>query len=456
MRVLHLPYTYFPDPVGGTEVYVAQLARELRARSVESVVAAPGNAAAEYEHEGTRVLRYAVGEPADRREIYDAAGNADAIRALDAILASVRPDVAHFHAYTRGVPPEAANAARRRGVRVVVTYHTPTVTCARGSLIRNGEVLCDGALYVSRCARCMLRRNGLPAIAADVLGYLPVATGHLVRSIAPRAGGVATALRMTELMDERHERVRAHFRAADAVVAPATWVAELLTAEGVSSDRLVVSAQGIQAEPRAPVVKVAGDRAVRVVLPGRYSPEKGIDTVIDAMKAIPTIDIRLDIVGTEQGEEGRRYRRAVEERARGDARIRCLGAIAQGSVVETLADYDAVLVPSLVKETGPLAALEAFAAGVPVIGSALGGIPERVIDGVSGLLVAAGDVAAWASALERFASDGALRATLSCGVRPPRKMSDVAAEMSALYQSVAGPSPAASIAGAAELMAGTR
>ena len=89
-------------------------------------------------------------------------------------------------------------------------------------------------------------------------------------------------------------------------------------------------------------------------------------------------------------------------------------------------------------ETGPLVVLEAFAAGVPVLGSDLGGIAELVRAGTDGVLAAPGSLAAWRDALARLAGDPAEVARLRAGVRPPRTMAAAAAEMEALYRRVAG------------------
>lgn len=433
MRVLHLPYTYFPDAAGGTEIYVAQLARELRTLGIESVVAAPGTAAAAYEHEGTSVRRYVVGEVTDRGELQDAVASASATKALATILSEVRPDVLHFHAYTRGVPAETGDAARRMGIPVIVTYHTATVTCARGSLLRNGQAYCDGALFVTRCARCMLQLQGVPAPAAALLARAPTALGHALHAIAPRAGGAVAALRMTDMMRERHRRVRTHVRDAAAVIAPSRWVADLLAGEGVPPERIVVSPQGIDAGSRPPRIARSKEGPIRLALPARYSPEKGIVVVLAALARIPDADVRVDIFGPSQHAEAREYRRMLEERASGDRRIHFHDGVAPDRVVDALADADVVLVPSIAKETGPLVVLEAFAAGTPVIGSDLAGIAERVRDGVDGLLVAPGDPVAWAGAIARVAGDRDLLARLAAGIRPPRRMSDVAAEMASLY-----------------------
>ena len=77
-------------------------------------------------------------------------------------------------------------------------------------------------------------------------------------------------------------------------------------------------------------------------------------------------------------------------------------AVAPERVIGIMADYDLIAIPSRCLETGPLVALEAFAAGVPVLGANLGGIAELVRDGVDGILVAPDDPSAWAAAIARL------------------------------------------------------
>ena len=91
-------------------------------------------------------------------------------------------------------------------------------------------------------------------------------------------------------------------------------------------------------------------------------------------------------------------------------------------VVSVMAEYDLIAVPSRWLETGPLVVLEAFAAGVPVLGSNLGGIAELVRDGVDGILVAPNDAAAWAVAIGRLVEDRNVIDALRCGIAPPRTM----------------------------------
>ena len=77
--------------------------------------------------------------------------------------------------------------------------------------------------------------------------------------------------------------------------------------------------------------------------------------------------------------------------------------------------------------------LEAFAAGVPVIGSNLGGIEELVTHGVDGLLIEPRSIADWANGLRKISTQPAVLAKLSSGIRTPRRISESARDMAVLY-----------------------
>jgi glycosyltransferase involved in cell wall biosynthesis len=128
------------------------------------------------------------------------------------------------------------------------------------------------------------------------------------------------------------------------------------------------------------------------------------------------------------------YLAELHAAAAGDDRIRILPALPARDVISTMGRYDVTLVPSQGYETGPLVVLESFAAGVPVVGSALGGIAELVRDGIDGLLLPTGSVAAWRDALARLASSATERARLRAGVRPARTVAQAANEMAVLYR----------------------
>jgi 2-deoxystreptamine N-acetyl-D-glucosaminyltransferase/2-deoxystreptamine glucosyltransferase len=100
-----------------------------------------------------------------------------------------------------------------------------------------------------------------------------------------------------------------------------------------------------------------------------------------------------------------------------------------------LAALDVLVLPSAYEEMGSVL-VEAMAAGLPVVASAVGGIPEVVQDGVTGLLVPPGDADALAAALDRLVADPALRARLAAGARAHARRyawPELAARVAAVY-----------------------
>src|SRR5262249_47862988 len=120
-------------------------------------------------------------------------------------------------------------------------------------------------------------------------------------------------------------------------------------------------------------------------------------------------------------------------RVRADTRLALNAPVPPVAVSHTMVDYDLIAIPSRWLETGPLVVLEAFAAGVPVLGADLGGIAELVHDGVDGILVAANDPKAWANTIGRLVEDRTIVDTLRTGILPPRSMDAAAEDMSKIY-----------------------
>jgi len=145
------------------------------------------------------------------------------------------------------------------------------------------------------------------------------------------------------------------------------------------------------------------------------------------------VSATLDICAAAQGRVGEKYRDRVQRSALGDPRIRVFPPIPHREVAAFLSGLDVLAVPSQWLETGPLVVLEAFASGVPIVGSDLGGISELVSHDRNGLLVPHDNVTAWTEAMVRLATDSGLAERLRQGIGQARTMSDVARDTVALY-----------------------
>jgi glycosyltransferase involved in cell wall biosynthesis len=440
MKVIHVSFCFAPDPIGGTEVYVANLAQDLQGLGVEAMVAAPSEASRAYTIDGLRVRRYAVASKiTDVVELYGA-GDALAANEFGKILDEEMPDVVHLHAFTRGVSLRLVQAAKKRGIPVVFTYHTPTVSCQRGTLLLWGEGFCDGKLDVARCAGCTLHGLGVYAPLAAQLGRLSPGVGRWLGERGLQ-GGIWTALRMSELITVRHAGFRQLAAEVDHIVAVCNWVQDVILLNDVPAAKVSLSRHGInwtrgQTTTLAESSTHGVSAEIRVAFVGRFDSTKGLHVLIKAFKMAPTLKATLDVYGVVQGPASAAYQKEMQALASGDPRISFRDPLAPQEVVPRLRQYDFLAIPSEWLETGPLVALEAFAAGIPVIGWKRGGLSEIVQHGINGLLIEPGAVVRWAETLQRVAEDANLRAQLKAGVRPPRNGVEVAREMLTLYESL--------------------
>ena len=142
-----------------------------------------------------------------------------------------------------------------------------------------------------------------------------------------------------------------------------------------------------------------------IVSVGRLKAPKDFGTLVDALSRV-TIEYRAVVVG--DGPDRQSVESAIEAAGLRD-RVELLGERSDVRSVLSRAD---LFVLSSRSEAMPMSVLEAMAEGLPVVASAVGGVPEVVVDEETGLLVPPGDAAALASAIERLLDDRELRVAL--------------------------------------------
>jgi glycosyltransferase involved in cell wall biosynthesis len=189
-------------------------------------------------------------------------------------------------------------------------------------------------------------------------------------------------------------------RAANFVITPSLYLAELVRGWGVAPAQIRVVYNAVQPPPPEPAAAPSHD----VVTVARLAPWKGIEALIDVCAAS---DWSLLVVG--DGPQ----RAALETRAKSlAARVTFTGR-ASGSEVANLIRRGRVFVLNSSYEGLPHVVLEAKLAGRPVVATRVGGTPEAIHDGIDGYLVAAGDNADLAGAIARLLDDEAHRAAIA-------------------------------------------
>jgi glycosyltransferase involved in cell wall biosynthesis len=200
-------------------------------------------------------------------------------------------------------------------------------------------------------------------------------------------------------------------RFAHRIVANSEAAAERLRAEGIPACRVSLIRNGVDTNGFAPVPRPGPPR--RVVTIANLRPMKGHDAMIDAVPLVlrhfPDATFRLvgdgPLLG---GLRGRVRDRGVDES------LTFVGH--RDDVAAQLSASDIFVLPSR-SESLPNAVLEAMAAGLPVIATAVGGIGEILEDGRTGLLVAPGDPAALADRICRLMAAPALAQALGTAAR---------------------------------------
>jgi glycosyltransferase involved in cell wall biosynthesis len=419
MRVVHCVGWYFPERVGGSEVYVRNLCRQLVAMGVQCVVMAPAaeGSLPRSTHEGVPVLRYPPGD----------------LERFRSLLAETGADVFHLHSAVLGAGWPELEVARRLLARTLTTVHVPGPVCLRGTLMRMGTEPCDGRIEPRRCAACWALQRGAGRSTAELLARISPGTSRLT----PRSGlgRVGTALRATALVQDHAAGLTRMAAASDRLVAVSGFLHDALRANGIPDSKLYLCRQGVDrprdAAPAAPPVR--RDGPLRLCFLGRWDPLKGADVVVRAVAALPPrVQVELTLHGTGSDEPARAYRHELARLAGNDTRIRLRAELSPDQVPAFLSAHDLVVVPSVWLETGPLVAMEALVAGVPVLGSDLGGLRELIVHGRNGWLVKAGSVPAWRAAIARLARTG-LPPDLDRSASGVQSMKDVAVQMRRLY-----------------------
>ncbi|HEV2544564.1 MAG TPA: glycosyltransferase [Methylobacterium sp.] len=294
--------------------------------------------------------------PLDRlRTAFEAPHAPRGIARVVAAVERFRPDVVHAHNTFPLVSPAMHGVVRALGPVTVQTLHNFRLACAGAMLMRDG----------APCETCLTGSS-----------YAAVRHGCYRGS---RLGTLAVAR-----MIDRHRRTGTWTRDVDAFVALTEFARGRFIAAGLPAHRLFVKPNGLP-DPGAP------DDGPRdgILFAGRLSPEKGVEIL---KQAAARLSAPVDVAG-----EG-----PLRERLEGAPGLTLLGALPHGEMRARMSRAAALVVPSLWYEGLPMVVAEAYAAGTPVIASRIGALAGLIEDGVTGLLVAPGDPAALAGAIERL------------------------------------------------------
>ncbi|NOT31859.1 MAG: glycosyltransferase [Planctomycetes bacterium] len=331
MRILQL--NTYADPIGGAEVYALTLTRELRQRG--HVVGFFGTSPKrEVDDEHLRVVR---------RPLYDPLllWREPAVRlALQAFVRRLQPELIHVHnVHSLGL--DVLEALGALGIPTVQSVHDFNMVCPNSWCVRGDGSVCPGGIG-AQCFQHGCQKN-YPFDAEVVLHALL-----------------------------RH---RALSCIVDVSICPSRSLAERMEHHG---------RKGVVHIPNT-IEPIAGSgtdqrQAKELLYVGRLTPEKGVDYLLQALPLIREHDPEVHLTLVAGGSPSTK----VVERVRRIAGVSLFLDVPRAELGRFYSTATVCVLPSIWCENAPLVALECLAAGLPMVASHIGGLPELVEDGVTG------------------------------------------------------------------------
>ena len=363
----------FLHPNGGSETYIFELGACLQRMGhrveyfgMDHAGRCVGNRVNAY----TADMDFHGGSPLAKltypvRTIY----SAEARRQLRRVLDDFRPDVCHLNNFNYQLTPsvilELVRWRRQTGhpCRILYTAHDYQLICPNHMMYRPG----DGAV----CDEC---RRGFSACARRKCIH---------GSAAKSAVGAAEAM---------FWRRRGVYRWLDAVICCSEFMKTQLDRDPLFAGKTVAMHNFV---PRPTDAENAGPSPKQdyVLYFGRFSREKGVGTLLQACRALP--DIPFVFAG----------RGPLEAELHGLPNVRCVGFQTGGALRSLVGAAQCSVVPSEWYENCPFSVMESQICGTPVVGAAIGGIPELIEPGRTGELFASGDARALTETLRALWAD---------------------------------------------------
>ena len=319
----------------------------------------------------------------------------EARRHIEALIRDTKPDIAHLQSIEHHISPSILHSLRKYGIPAVQSINTYKLVCAsyRLYLLDRAEI----------CERCLYGKHYQAALTRCVKGSLP-----------------ASLLAMIEMY--LHEWLRIYHLVDRFIVSNRFMEAKLLEA-GHPAEKIVRLLNPLDLAQYTPCYEL-GDH---ILYFGRIDPEKGVTTLVQAMRRLP----RLKLVVVGDGSQFEQVREWVRDNQADNVEL--VGAKWGDELAPYLSKARLVVVPSIWWENAPLVIQEAFQHRRPVIASGIGGMAEMVKDGVNGLHALPDDPLDLARVMRRAAEEPGLQRRLVQGIGQPRDIDQCAREHLELF-----------------------
>jgi glycosyltransferase involved in cell wall biosynthesis len=274
---------------------------------------------------------------------------------MEALIRATKPDIAHLHNIYHQLSPSILRPLRRHRIPTVLTLHDYKLICPNYSLATRGAVCerCKGHKYYQAVLQGCVKNSRLKSAICALEAYV-------------------------------HRAWNIYAKGVDVYIAPSRFMREKMIEFGVDGRRIVHVPNFLNLEDHKPCASFDS----YFVYAGRVEAVKGVATLLQAVGS-SNVARQFELCIAGDGEQ----RAALESHSRGNGtgHVRFLGSLPPKEVASLMRGAMFSVVPSQWFENAPLAIHEAYAYGKPVVASRIGGIPELVEEGRTGLLFEPGD-----------------------------------------------------------------
>jgi glycosyltransferase involved in cell wall biosynthesis len=367
--------------------------------------------------------------------------------AFQHVLKDFRPDVVHFHDLG-GLCISLMRIAAEAKIPFFNSLHSYALVCHQNHLLnQQTKSICKGPGDGRRCVLCMgwtpaLQRNLPLAYFAErargawnkrVASFLkvPPIPYLSVRKVGPEVS--PEDLPIDELARDYAARTAEAVEIMSTVpllnFAVSEGVRRIYESFGVKAEKLLVQHIGSRAAERFRPLPMRQSDSLVIGYIGAISFHKGVHVLIDAFNRLdPGDSAQLHLYGYQDVD----FSGKIKDGLVSD-KVKFFGAYSHADLEKIMGSLDVVVVPPVWEDNAPQTVFEALACGRPVIGAAIGGIPDFVEHGRNGLLFRAGDSEDLAAQLRRVMNREELL-TLAKGISPMKTMAEHAAELTGFYK----------------------
>jgi glycosyltransferase involved in cell wall biosynthesis len=272
---------------------------------------------------------------------------------IEELISVEKPDIAHLHNIYHQISPSILHSLNKFNIPVVMTLHDSKLSCAQYLMTAKNRICeaCINKTYYHCFLKACIKNSRLKSLLNTIEMYL-------------------------------HHYILHIYDLIDCFISPSKFLKEKIEKMGFKEKKIIILPNILKTEDYFPRY---GCKDNSIVYFGRLSREKGLFVLLEAVKGMKNISLKIIGEGPLKG--------SLETKIRDEGidNVTFLGYKSGEQLKNEICDSLFIILPSQCYENNPRAIIEAFALEKPVIGARLGGIPELVIDGKTGLTFESGN-----------------------------------------------------------------